>query len=188
MHIGLKIKELAESKKVSAKELGDKIGRTRQAVYDIYSGKVSVNIDLLEKIAKALDINIVLFLKEHSQWQALRKEMLNDALNEIIPIIISKNYISILEIRQLIMDIHVNATKGKGLVNLNLVKQQNNSSFILEQSYEELKNSLKEKDLKRFTQNIFNKYFTDLKQVVDSSDYKKIIAEYFNKKPISKNA
>ena len=54
MDIGQKIREVAELKDISTQELANRIGRTRQALYDIYNDRVSVNIEMLESIAKAL--------------------------------------------------------------------------------------------------------------------------------------
>ena len=54
MEIGKRIKEIATSKKVSANELAGLLNKTRQNIYDIYLGRVSVNTDLLEKIANVL--------------------------------------------------------------------------------------------------------------------------------------
>jgi len=64
MEIGQRIKKIAEEKRISAKEVGKMIGHTRQSIYDIYAGKVSINVKNLEKIAIALDEPIINFFTE----------------------------------------------------------------------------------------------------------------------------
>ena len=64
MEIGKKIKKIASSKDISVKELAKRIGKTTQAVYDLYNERVSISINMLEKIALALNEPIVNFLIE----------------------------------------------------------------------------------------------------------------------------
>jgi transcriptional regulator with XRE-family HTH domain len=61
MGIGSRIQEIARSKNISPQELGKMIDKTRQAIYDIYNSRVSVNVDVLLKIAKALDEPVISF-------------------------------------------------------------------------------------------------------------------------------
>jgi transcriptional regulator with XRE-family HTH domain len=69
METGNKIKLIAEEKGISAQDLADRLGRTRQSIYDIYNGRVSLNVDLLIKIAKELNEPIINFFSEaNSKW------------------------------------------------------------------------------------------------------------------------
>ena len=64
MHIGLKIKQLVELKKISPQELARKIGKkSKQSIYDYYK-KESIDTAVLQKIADALEIPITAFFED----------------------------------------------------------------------------------------------------------------------------
>lgn len=65
MEIGSKIKEIRQTKNISAKELANKIGITPVFLCYIESGNKKPSLDTLEKICKALDISMAdLFINE----------------------------------------------------------------------------------------------------------------------------
>lgn len=66
MHIGKKIKELAESKKLTAPKFGKAIGVTKQAIYNLYE-KEHVNTKLLKQIAEELGVPISIFFDEDNK-------------------------------------------------------------------------------------------------------------------------
>lgn len=133
MNIGQRIKEIAISKNVSARQLGEMIGRTKQATYDIYSQKVSVSTHLLEKISKALDVPVVYFFVESE-----------DAIYDMIPYIIPMP-----EIHKLIKSIHETATNGFALVNLSITKTPE-GMFLFESESRELKKDLNDEEIDKF--------------------------------------
>ena len=61
INIGERIKEVAELKNITAQELADRLGRTRQSIYDIYNSRVSLNVDLLINIAHELNKQVFNF-------------------------------------------------------------------------------------------------------------------------------
>lgn len=61
MDIGLKIKEIRQSKGMSQDELANAISKSRSSLQKYENGETSITIDLLEDIANALGINIVQF-------------------------------------------------------------------------------------------------------------------------------
>jgi transcriptional regulator with XRE-family HTH domain len=63
MEINLKIKELIDQKGITLKLFGEKLGRSRQNVYDIINGKQQITVELLEKIAIVLDVPINTFFE-----------------------------------------------------------------------------------------------------------------------------
>ena len=63
MHIGLKIKELAEHKKLSAQKIGNAIGVSKQAVYDIFQ-KEELSTGVLKRVANYLGVPISVFFDE----------------------------------------------------------------------------------------------------------------------------
>lgn len=63
MHIGQRIKELADKKKLSAQKLGNAIGISKQAAYDIFQ-KSDINTALLKQIAETLGEPISVFFDE----------------------------------------------------------------------------------------------------------------------------
>lgn len=176
MNIGQRIKALADSKNVSAKELAEKIGRTRQAVYDIYSGKVSINVDQLEKIALALDIEIVQLFIGDQQIRQSRDDIIK-MMKTIFGRMIEHGYYNFFHIRQLMYNIYVHATLGEGLVNLNLKKVSGEYDYPFTETYKPLKEKLSEEELKKFS--IVNeKSAVELTQILTYTNYEQLITEF----------
>lgn len=65
MHIGKKIKELAEKKNLTAPRLGKALGVTKQAIYDLYE-KEDVNTKLLKQVADELGVPMSIFFEEEN--------------------------------------------------------------------------------------------------------------------------
>ena len=141
MSLGSRIKEIAKSKKVSPQQLGNIIGKTRQAVYDIYNDRVSVSIDTVIKIAKELKVPIITLLFENP-----------DAYYDLIP-----KAIPIEEILKLATNIHEGTKKGFGLVNLRITKSSE-GMFILESVFSELKNNTTEDEINKFGNYVYESY------------------------------
>lgn len=57
MHIGLEIKKLAREENITLAELGKRIGRNKQSVYEMVE-KEDINTGLLRKVALALNVPI----------------------------------------------------------------------------------------------------------------------------------
>jgi len=141
MSLGSRIKEIAKSKKVSPQQLGNIIGKTRQAVYDIYNDRVSVSIDTVIRIAKELKVPIITLLFENP-----------DAYYDLIP-----KAIPIEEILKLVTNIHEETKKGFGLVNLRITKSSE-GMFILESFFSELKNNTTEDEINKFGNYVYESY------------------------------
>lgn len=73
--IGSRIKELRESQGVTQNELGRLIGHTDVYISQIETGKRRIGLDLLEKIARKLDVSPQYFFKD--SWQS------EDAVDQI---------------------------------------------------------------------------------------------------------
>ena len=136
-HIGERIKELAESKSITAQELSDRLGRTRQSIYDIYNGRVSLNVDLLIKIAKELKEPVFNFFIDDP-----------NAYYDMIP-----NAIPIEEIFKQMKHIHENAKRGSGLIHLRLFKTEE-GMYILDSEYRDLKHELPDNEKEKFSKQI----------------------------------
>ena len=157
MDIGQRIKEIAESKNISAKELADHIGRTRQAVYDIYRGKVSVNVELLSKICEKLNIEMPeLFIPESDKLP--NAEDLKKLIRMVFAYILERNYISIDHIVKLMTNIYLNINNGKGLARLELTENMNNDVYPFKEDYKTSKEKLSDKELKDFANSIFLRF------------------------------
>ncbi|MCJ7449356.1 MAG: hypothetical protein MUO72_16900 [Bacteroidales bacterium] len=141
MSVGSRIKEVARSKNVSPQHLGVIIGKTRQAVYDIYNDRVSVSIDTAIKIAQELKVPIITLLFENS-----------DAYYDLIP-----KAIPIEEILKLVTNIHEETKKGLGLVNLRITKSSK-GMFILESAFKELKSEITEEEINKFGNYVYESY------------------------------
>ena len=99
MKIGLKIKDLAELKKISTKELAKKINKSRQTIYDIYSGRVSISVELIQQIAIALNVSVLEFFDEDTNEFYNNTERLNDLEAKI-----QEEKIRIAELEKMIQD------------------------------------------------------------------------------------
>ncbi|MEI6765057.1 MAG: helix-turn-helix transcriptional regulator [Bacteroidota bacterium] len=177
--IGLKIKEIAEKKNVSVKNLADSIGRTRQAIYDIYSGKVSVNVDMLNKICGVLGVPVYTLFIGESQLPQSQVE-LKKVINSILAQVIKKNYVEKLAIRQLMINIYTKASEGHGLVSLELKADKGEGQPVFHEVYKPLKNKLTDSELKDAANLIFKKFFTNIKEMADTADYGKILDAYID--------
>lgn len=180
MNTGLRIRHLAEERKISVKELAGKIGRTRQAVYDIYSGRVSVNVELLTKICKALDIEPYEFFLEGKNPGRSKEELLN-FMNKIFGYIIEKNYVHRMHIQQLMSNIHSKSSYGDGLACLSYNNEGKNYEYPFKEEYRPMKNKLTEEDLRNFSTVVYSKYFGNIKEWLDTMKYQEIISQYVEK-------
>ena len=90
-NIGLRIKEIAERKRIKIKDLAEKIGMTEQNLYQILKKK-SIQIGKLEEIANALDVPLNIFFRKdlfnsdmENNEENLKKELENQRLvNELL--------------------------------------------------------------------------------------------------------
>ena len=79
MSIGMRIKERRKALKMSADELGQKIGKNRATIYRYEKGEIeNLPLDMLEPIAKALDTTAQYLMG----WEKVQKN--NDAIVDII--------------------------------------------------------------------------------------------------------
>jgi len=179
MDIGKRIKEIAERKKISAIELAGKLGKSRQAVYDIYSGKVSVNIDLLEKMAINLDEPIVNFLVDPTK-PLVDRQALKEMMIEILREVLAKHYIHYSELQALIKEIHDNARQGLGLVHLRVKPTDEGPMFNSE--YRKLEKKINDKELSSFADKLLDDFFSNLGPLGDRVELKSIINKYFKEK------
>lgn len=92
MHIGLKIRELAEKKNLTLANLAKSIGKTKQAVYEMVE-KEDVNTQILKQLSTIYNVPIEFFFgaseENHDDYKEkltqLEKEnsMLRDELNRL---------------------------------------------------------------------------------------------------------
>ena len=141
MKIGERIKTIAKSKGYTAQQLADKIGKTRQAVHDIYSGRVNVNLDQLKAIAIALKVPLPLIMVDS-----------DDELYDLIPFMIPMK-----EIHKLMENIHDMVQKGSALVNLSIM-QSLEGMYIFDYEFRPLESKLSKDEIEKF-QNRLNVSF-----------------------------
>lgn len=65
MNIGLIIKDLMEKENIDASKLAKRLGRSKQAIYDMLQ-KEDINTSLLKKLAVIFDVPVTVFLEEDS--------------------------------------------------------------------------------------------------------------------------
>ena len=61
--IGARIAELRKLKGLTQEQLAEKAGFTRSNVYNVEAGRYSVGIDILAKLAEALDASVEIIKK-----------------------------------------------------------------------------------------------------------------------------
>ena len=70
MSIGLKIKELADRKNITLADLAKRIGKTKQAVYEMVD-KEDVNTSILRKLSAEFNIPICYFEDKETSMQVV---------------------------------------------------------------------------------------------------------------------
>lgn len=175
MDIGKRIKQVAEDKKVSVIELARKLAKSRQAIYDIYSGKVSVNFELLEKIALALDEPIERLVAEDSKL-AVDRQALLEIIVEILQQVLSAHYVHIADLQALGKEVHDHAREGEALVHLRYVHQQGQGAWVTD--YRKLGRKLNESDLARYADQLLDDFFHHQGPLGDRLGLKSLIREY----------
>ncbi len=82
MNIGLRIKELASKEKLEISDLAAKLGKTKQAVYDMMS-KQDLNTSILRELAVIFKVPIIAFFQEDYMEQNTLQTELDFAKKEI---------------------------------------------------------------------------------------------------------
>ncbi len=141
MKIGKRIKNIARSKGFTAQQLGDKVGRTRQSIQDMYSGRIKVSLNQLKDVASALGVPLALLMVDSE-----------DELYDMIPFIIPMK-----EIHKLMENIHEMAKKGSALVNLSIT-ESTEGMFLFDYEFRPLESKLSEEEIEKF-QNRLNVSF-----------------------------
>ena len=137
MKVGERIKQVADSRSITALELANRIGRTRQSIYDIYNGRVSLNVDLLIKIANELKEPIYnFFIDDPNSYY--------DMIPHVLPIDEFFKHMRL---------VHEYAKRGSGLVHLRIFKTED-GKYILDSEYRELKIELQDSEKEKFTKQI----------------------------------
>jgi transcriptional regulator with XRE-family HTH domain len=179
MEIGGRIREIALRKDCSVIELGKRIGKSRQSIYDIYTGKVSVSVEMLQKIAAALDEPIEHFLEEQAK-PAIDKENLKNVIGEILQRVLRRHYLHFSLLQDLSKEIHEKALKGEGMVNLRVVRDDDGVN--LSGLYRSLKEPISRKELEKFKKIMFNDWFANKGPLFDRFQIREAINAYFDEK------
>lgn len=74
MHIGQRIKELMSKEKIDAPTLAKKIGKTKQAVYDMLE-KEDVSTAILKQLSSIFKVPVIFFLTEEVQENVNQEEL-----------------------------------------------------------------------------------------------------------------
>lgn len=78
MNIGEKIRSLRVEKKLSMRELGEKVGVSHAHISKLESGANSPSVDLLEKLATFFNIDISYFFTNESVFKKEESELINE--------------------------------------------------------------------------------------------------------------
>jgi transcriptional regulator with XRE-family HTH domain len=132
-----KVKYIIDSKDVSVIDLANYLGITRQSLYNMLSGRSSITVDTLQKIADYLKVSVTSFFVDKGQdllsnppnqiitdtlFQANENiskeyEKERNAFNEKISLL-KQSSIGLDKIEDLGIEIKQNSKEGRGLVNL----------------------------------------------------------------------
>lgn len=84
MNIGLRIKELASKEKLEIPEIAERLGKSKQAVYDMLS-KQDLNTSVLRELSAILKVPITAFFQENDDLSPSSsiQEKLESAYQEI---------------------------------------------------------------------------------------------------------
>ena len=83
MHIGLKIRELMSKEKIDAPTLAKKIGKTKQAVYDMLE-KEDVSTAILKQLSDIFKVPVTFFLTDEGVNDNCNKEELDLLRQEVV--------------------------------------------------------------------------------------------------------
>ncbi len=83
MNIGLKIRRLAEERKVNILDIVKYTGKSRSTVYNYLEGKTSIDIETLAKISELLKVPISEFFDELQGYKDEKSKRLQEALELI---------------------------------------------------------------------------------------------------------
>jgi transcriptional regulator with XRE-family HTH domain len=81
MNLGGKIKKLREERKLSMRELGERVGVSHAHISKLESGINSPSVDLLQKLADFFDIDITYFFmkqKDLDMFSEIEQELLKE--------------------------------------------------------------------------------------------------------------
>jgi len=67
MTIGEKVRYIAKIKSIRILDIADKVGYTRQGLYNLMNNKRTINVELLEKISEALEVEPEVFFKKNKK-------------------------------------------------------------------------------------------------------------------------
>lgn len=76
--IGEKIKKLRIERKLTMRELGEKIGVTHAHISKMESGINSPSVDLLEKLSKLFHIDMTYFFSDDKDFTDTEKDIINE--------------------------------------------------------------------------------------------------------------
>ena len=74
MNIGLKIKELASKEKLDVSELAKRLGKSKQAVYDLLE-KEDLNTSILKQLSQIFNVPITAFFQEKLETPNVQEEL-----------------------------------------------------------------------------------------------------------------
>ena len=80
--IGEQVRNLRKQKKMTMKELGQKLGVSEQAISQYELGKRKLTPELLLKISVALDVPKAIILTDHNDIEAIKEKAVEDRTNE----------------------------------------------------------------------------------------------------------
>lgn len=177
-HIGSKIKELLIEKRVSAEELAHMIGKkSKESVYG-YFRKQDINTKILRKISEVLDVPIEYFFDEIPKKPKIDRQKLGEVISEILLDVLDKYYIHYSYIEELSKEIHMNATKGKGLVNLRMKTENKIRKFG--QKYAKLDKEISAEELNKYATILLDDMFENFGPFGDYMEIKENINKYFD--------
>lgn len=82
LHIGLKIKELANKENLDVSQLADKLGKSKQAIYDLFA-KEDVHTSILRELSAIFNVPIITFFQEEGEVSNGIQEELEKAKAEV---------------------------------------------------------------------------------------------------------
>lgn len=83
MNIGLKIRRMAEERKINIMDIVKYTGKSRSTVYNYLEGKTSIDIETLIKISELLKVPISEFFDEIQGYKDEKSKRLQEALELI---------------------------------------------------------------------------------------------------------
>jgi hypothetical protein len=109
------------------------------------------------------------------------KDELKRIIGDVTAQIINNNYIFAIHIRELMVNIHMKAKEGMGLINLEFNSKLKATDYPFVEYYKPLKVAISKQELQKYSDNIYGNFFKNLLILMHTKDFSKVISDIIDR-------